>query len=80
MQNANIFQQKTDDSTLPCFKSMEQNFGGKPMTSFTDENNKNLSKKWACDDDGVTMSSKWLANHSRVRAFSFGEAWSGGPF
>lgn len=80
MQKANMLQQqKAEESSFPCFKSSEQDFGAKQMTSFFEENNKNLTKKWSCDEDGVAMSSKWFPT-SRVRTFSFGEVFSEGPF
>jgi len=44
-------------------------FGASQMTSFFEEENKNLTKKWSCDEDGVTINTKWFPT-TRVRTFS----------
>merc|ERR1712002_403140 len=61
------------ETSFGCFTPSEQDFGAKQMTSVFEENNKNLTKKWACDEDGVSITSKWFPI-TRVRTFSFSGA------
>merc|ERR1712059_228310 len=54
-------------------QQQQQDFGAKQMTTFFEENQKNLTKKWSCDEDGVAMNGKWHPN-VMVRTFSFSGA------
>merc|ERR1712055_173370 len=55
------------------FKPQETDFGAKQMTNFFEENNKTLTKKWSCDEEGVPISKTW-APAIRIRTFSFSGA------
>merc|ERR1712059_43872 len=67
------------DANTGCFPQVvePQDFGAKQMTTFFEENNKTLTKKWSCDEEGVPINNKWAPTF-RVRTFSFGADYLSG--